>query len=54
MVSVVFCSKWRTTPVAEEVFAEVLEIGAAAGAVAAAEAVEGDAVPGEASPRTRR
>lgn len=48
------CSKWRTTPVVEEVFAEVLALVAAAGAVDAAEAVEGAAVPGVASPRTRK
>lgn len=38
----------------EEVFAEVLALVAAAGAVDAAEAVVGAAVPGAASPRTRR
>lgn len=41
-------SKWRTTPVVEEVFAEVLA------QVVAAEAVDGAAVHGAASPRTRR
>lgn len=51
---VVFYSKWRTTPVVEEVFAEVSAQGAAVGAVDAAEAVVGDAVPGEASPKTRK
>lgn len=38
----------------EEVFAEVSVQVAVAGAVAAVEAVEGDAVPGAASPRTRK
>lgn len=39
----------------EEVFAEVsAQVAAAVGAVDAAEAVEGAAVPGAASPRTRR
>lgn len=51
---VLLCSKWRTTPVVEEVFAEVLAQVAAAGVVDAAEAVEGAAVPGVASPRTRK
>ena len=47
-------SKWRTTPVIEEVSEEVSAIGAAAGAVDAAEAVDADAVPVAASPRTRK
>lgn len=51
---VLLCSKWRTTPVVEEVFAEVLAQVAAAGVVDAAEAVEGAAVPGVASPRIRK
>lgn len=38
----------------EEVFAEVLALVAAAGAVVAAEAVAGVAVLGVASPRTRK
>lgn len=38
----------------EEVFAEVSAIVAAVGAVDAAEAVAGAAVPGAASPRTRK
>ncbi len=55
MVCVLSCSKWRTTPVVEEVFAEVLaQVAAAAGAVDAAEAVAGAVVPGAASPRTRK
>lgn len=49
-----FSSKWRTTPVVEEVFAEVLAQVAAAGVVDAAEAVEGAAVPGVASLRIRK
>lgn len=47
-------SKWRTTPVVEEVFVEVLVVVVAAGAVDAAEAVAGAAVPGVESPRTRK
>lgn len=49
-----FYSKWRTTPVVEEAFAEVLALVAAVGAVDAAEAVEGAAVPGVANQRTRK
>lgn len=49
-----FCSKWRTTPVVGEAFAEVLAQEDAVGAADAAEAVEGAAVPGAASPRTRK
>lgn len=49
-----FCSKWRTTPVVEEVFAEVLAPVAGVAVVDAAEAVVGAVVPGEASPRTRK
>lgn len=47
-------SKWRTTPVVEEVFAEALAQVAAVVAVDAAGAVEGAAVLGVASPKTRR
>lgn len=54
MSSVLFHSKWRTTPVVGEVFAEVLALVVADGAVDAAEAVEEAAVPGEARPRTRK
>jgi len=46
-------TKWRTTPVVEEVFAEVSAQVAAVGAVDAAEAVVGAAVPGVESLRTR-
>lgn len=52
--SLFFFSKWRTTPVVEEVFAGVSAQVAAVGAVDAAEAVVGAAVPGVASPRTRK
>lgn len=51
---VFFYSKWRTTPVVGEAFAEVLAQVVAVGAADAAEAVEGAAVPGAASPRTRK
>jgi len=46
-------SKWRTTPVIEEVSVEVLEVAAVAGAVDAGEAAAG-AVGLEERPRTRR
>ena len=49
-----FCSKWRTTPVAEEGFAEVLEIAAAVVAGDAVGAVAGAAVHEEANPKIRR
>ena len=54
MIFVLSYSKWRTTPVVEEVFAEVSAQVAAVVAVDAAEAVVGAAVPGAASPRTRK
>lgn len=47
-------SKWRTTPVVEEVFAEGSAQVAGVAAVDAAGAVEGAVVPGVASPKTRR
>lgn len=49
-----FYSKWRTTPVVGEAFAEVLAPEDAVGAADGAEAVEGAAEPGVASPRTRK
>lgn len=49
-----FYSKWRTTPVVGEAFVEVLALVDAVGAADAVEAVEGAAVPGAASPRTRK
>lgn len=54
LTHVVSYSKWRTTPVVEEVFAEASALVAAVGDVDAAEAVAGAAVPGAASPRTRK
>lgn len=47
-------SKWRTTPVVEEVFAEVSALAAGVAVVVAAEAVEEAAVPGEANLRIKR
>lgn len=52
-VFIVF-SKWRTTPVVEEVFAEVSALAAGVAVVVAAEAVEEAAVPGEANLRIKR
>lgn len=49
-----FYSKWRTTPVVEEVFAEVSALAAGVAVVVAAGAVEEAAVPGEANLRIRR
>jgi len=50
----IMLSKWRTTPVVEEVFAEVSALAAGVAVVVAAEAVEEAAVPGEANPRIKR
>lgn len=54
LYSILLRSKWRTTPVVEEVFAEGSGIVVAAGAVDAGEAAAGDAGPAAASPRTRK
>lgn len=51
---IIIFSKWRTTPVVEEVFAEVSALAAGVAVVVAAEAVEEAAVPGEANLRIRR
>lgn len=49
-----FYSKWRTTPVVEEVFAEVSALAAGDAVVVAAGAVGEAAVPVEANLRIRR
>lgn len=49
-----FCSKWRTTPVVEEVFAGVSALAAGVAVVVAAGAVEEAAGPAEEKPRIRR
>lgn len=49
-----FYSKWRTTPVVEEVFAGVSALAAGVAVVVAAEAVEEAAGPAEENLRIRR
>lgn len=51
-VLIVF-SKWRTTPVVEEVFAEVSALAAGVAVVVAAGAVDEAVVPGEANLRIK-
>jgi len=53
LLPVITITKWRTTPVVEEVFVGVSAQVAAVGAVDAAEAVAGVAVLVVASPKTR-
>lgn len=54
LIIMLMFSKWRTTPVVEEVSVEVLALAAGAAVVVVAEAEGEGEEPGEARPRIRR